>query len=119
MMSSTLGAPLGGTTRAGQYGVDCAALRSIFPPNGAGGGGSCSPLMVVVAPGLPGAAVTCPCSCEVEAVGGRCCARACCNPWYVIKSVAITIAVTTRPTILLFEFIVVISPGGVRRRSRL
>src|SRR5262245_37718978 len=33
MISSTLGAPLGGTTRAGQYGVDRAALRSILPWN--------------------------------------------------------------------------------------
>src|SRR5215472_3690453 len=31
IISSTFGAPLGGTTRAGQYGVDCAALRSILP----------------------------------------------------------------------------------------
>jgi hypothetical protein len=33
MIKRTFGAPLGGTTRAGQYGVDCAALRSILPRN--------------------------------------------------------------------------------------
>src|SRR4029450_6205378 len=90
MVSRTWGAPFSGAIRAGQYGVDCAAFRSIFPPNGAGGDGSCSPLMVVVAPGVPGAPVTCPCSWDADAVGGRCCARACCNPWYVMKSVTMT-----------------------------
>src|SRR5215472_3584628 len=49
MISRTFGAPLGGTTRAGQYGVDCAALRSILPRNCGGGGGSCCPGTVVVA----------------------------------------------------------------------
>jgi hypothetical protein len=33
MIRSTLGAFLGGSTRGGQYGFDCAALRSITPPN--------------------------------------------------------------------------------------
>ena len=59
MISSTLGAPFGGTTRGGQYGVDCAALRSILPPNFGGGGGSWSPLIVVVALGEPGTPVIC------------------------------------------------------------
>src|SRR5262245_13682238 len=54
MISSTLGAPLGGTTRWGQYGVDCIALRSIFPPKACGGGGSCPPASVMVALGEPG-----------------------------------------------------------------
>ena len=54
MISNTLGAPLGGTTRAGQYGVDCAALRSIVPPKVCGVGGSCAPSMAIVAPGAPG-----------------------------------------------------------------
>ena len=40
MISSTLGAPFGGTTRAGQYGLDWAAFRLISPPNFAGGFGS-------------------------------------------------------------------------------
>ena len=53
MISSTLGASLGGTTRAGHQGVDCSALRSILPPNFCGGGGSWSPGIVVVAPGEP------------------------------------------------------------------
>src|SRR3974377_1663419 len=59
MISRMLGAPLGGTTRAGQYGVDCAALRSILPRNGCGGDGSWLPGIVVVASGDPGAPVGC------------------------------------------------------------
>ena len=60
MISSTLGAPLGGTTRGGHQGVDCSALRSILPPNGsAAGGGSCLPSMVVVALGEPSSPVIC------------------------------------------------------------
>jgi len=58
MMSSTLGAPFGGTTRGGHQGFDCAALRWMMPPNFGGGGGSCFPSMLVVAlgePGMPGA----------------------------------------------------------------
>ncbi len=69
MMSRTFGAPLGGTTRAGQYGFDCGALRSILPPNLGGGGGSCSPVMVVVALGEPGTP-------EISGAGGGCWARA-------------------------------------------
>src|SRR5215468_11307353 len=59
MINRTFGAPLGGTTRAGQYGVDCAALRSILPSNFCGGGGSWLPSMLVVAPGEPGVPVIC------------------------------------------------------------
>src|SRR5262245_53652596 len=54
MMSSTLGAPLGGTTLGGHHGLDCLASRLISPPNGGGGFGRYLPSMVVVAPGLPG-----------------------------------------------------------------
>src|SRR6516225_9353848 len=39
IMSRTFGAPLGGTTRAGHAGFDCAALRLISPWKGGGGGG--------------------------------------------------------------------------------
>ena len=46
-------------TRAGQYGVDCAALRSILPPNFGGGGGNCCPPIVVVALAEPGVPVVC------------------------------------------------------------
>src|ERR1022692_1441982 len=53
MMSRTFGAPLGGTTRGAHQGVDWAALRSILPSNLSGGGGSCLPLMGVVAHGEP------------------------------------------------------------------
>src|SRR6478672_7629913 len=59
MISSTLGAPLGGTTRAGQYGFDWLASRLISPPNFGGGGGRYFPSIVVVALGEPGAPVVC------------------------------------------------------------
>src|SRR5262249_13506404 len=59
MTKRMFGAPFGGTTRMGQYGVDCAALRSIFPLNSCGSGGSWLPSIVVVALGEPGAPVTC------------------------------------------------------------
>src|SRR5215510_12467799 len=57
MMSRMLGAPLGGTTRGGQYGLESTALSLITPPNFGSGGGSCFPLIVVVAPGDPGSPV--------------------------------------------------------------
>src|SRR5262249_44408880 len=59
MISSTLGAPLGGTTRGAHHGFDSRALSLITPPNLGSGGGSCFPLMVVVAPGDPGGAALC------------------------------------------------------------
>src|ERR1700730_15254838 len=59
MMRRMLGAPLGGTIRGGQYGVESRALSLITPPNFSGGAGSCSPLMVVVALGEPGVPVIC------------------------------------------------------------
>jgi hypothetical protein len=52
-----LGAPLGGTTRGGQYGLESVTLSSITPPNFSGGGGRSFPLMVVVALGEPGVPV--------------------------------------------------------------
>src|SRR5271155_4465768 len=57
MMSSTLGAPLGGTTRGGQYGFEFLALSLITPPNFIGGGGICFPSIVTVALGEPGTPV--------------------------------------------------------------
>ena len=57
MISSTLGAPFGGMTRAGQYGLDSAAFRAIVPPNFCGGGGICLPSIVVVALADPGTPV--------------------------------------------------------------
>src|ERR1700693_6173437 len=57
MMSSTLGAPLGGTTRGGHQGLESLAVSSITPPNSGGGGGSCFPSIVVVALGEPGTPV--------------------------------------------------------------
>src|SRR5215469_13191713 len=59
MIRRTLGAPCGGTTRAGQYGFDWSACRPISPPNFGGGGGRYFPSIVVVAPGEPGVPVVC------------------------------------------------------------
>src|SRR6267154_4044589 len=57
MMSNTLGAPFGGTTRGGHQGFDSEAFSLITPPNFGSGGGSCLPSMVVVALGDPGVPV--------------------------------------------------------------
>src|SRR5512135_1567426 len=57
MMSSTFGAPLGGTTVGGHHGFESFASSFITPPNFGGGGGSCFPSMVVVALGEPGTPV--------------------------------------------------------------
>src|SRR6516164_7802997 len=59
MISSTFGAPFGGTTRGGHHGVDSEALSLITPPNFGSGGGSCFPVIVVVASGEPGVPVIC------------------------------------------------------------
>src|SRR5271170_2610031 len=59
MMRSTLGAPLGGTTRGGHQGVESLAVSLITPPNGGAGAGSCFPLTVVVASADPNWPVTC------------------------------------------------------------
>src|SRR3954471_16138860 len=59
MMSNTLGAPLGGTTRGAHHGFDSEAFSSITPPNFGSGGGSCFPSIVVVAVGEPGRPVVC------------------------------------------------------------
>src|SRR6266513_5634745 len=59
MMSRMLGAPLGATTRGGQYGVESLTLSLMTPPNGIGGGGICFPSMVTVASGEPGVPLIC------------------------------------------------------------
>ena len=59
MMSSTLGAPLGGTIRGGHQGFESTALLLITPPNFGAGAGSCFPSIVVVALGEPNSPVTC------------------------------------------------------------
>src|SRR5258707_15827800 len=59
MISSTLGAPLGGTTLGGHQVFESVASSLITPPNAGGGGGSCLPSIVVVAPGEPRTPVTC------------------------------------------------------------
>jgi hypothetical protein len=53
MMSRTLGAPFGGTTRGGHQVFESLALSLITPPNCGGAGGSCFPSIVVVALGEP------------------------------------------------------------------
>src|SRR5437667_9284033 len=62
MMSRMLGACLGGTTRGAHHALDCRASFLITPPNFGSGGGSCFPLIVVVAPGEPGVPVVWICS---------------------------------------------------------
>src|ERR1700747_994640 len=59
MISRALGAPLGGTTDGGQYGLEAVASSLITPPNFGGSGGSCLPSIVVVALGEPGVPVIC------------------------------------------------------------
>jgi hypothetical protein len=54
MMSNTLGAPFGGTVRGAHHDFESMAFSLMTPPNLGGGGGSCFPVMVVVAPGEPG-----------------------------------------------------------------
>ena len=51
MISSTLGAPLGGTTRGGHQVLESVAFSLITPPNFGGGAGIWFPLIVVVALG--------------------------------------------------------------------
>src|SRR5882757_7154509 len=59
IMSNTLGAPFGGTTRGAHQAFDSEAFSLITPPNFGSGGGSCLPSRVVVAVGEPGTPVTC------------------------------------------------------------
>src|SRR5687767_2870763 len=66
MMSNTLGAPFGGTIRGAHQAVDSEAFSLIIPPNAGGGGGSCFPSTVVVAPGEPGIPVTCWANAETQ-----------------------------------------------------
>src|SRR6476619_8554341 len=65
IISRTLGAPFGGTTRGAHQGFDSTAFSLITPPNFGSGGGSCFPLIVVVALGEPNAPVTC-CATQIE-----------------------------------------------------
>src|SRR5262245_7329590 len=59
MIRRTFGALFGGMTRGGHQGLDCSAPSLITPPNFGSGGGSCLPVMVVVAPADPGVPVIC------------------------------------------------------------
>jgi len=67
IISSTLGAPLGGTMRGAHQGLDWSAPSLISPPNFGSGAGSCFPSIVVVAPGDPGVPVICWAPAETEA----------------------------------------------------
>src|SRR5262244_546879 len=64
MISKTLGAPFGGTTLAGQNGLESFESKLIVPPKGGAGGGRCFPSIVVVASGEPGVPVVCWASAE-------------------------------------------------------
>jgi hypothetical protein len=59
MISSTLGAPFGGTTVGGHQGLEVLASWVITPPKAGGAGGSWLPRIVVVALGAPRVPVTC------------------------------------------------------------
>src|SRR5438132_10191370 len=59
MISSTLGAPFGGTMLGGHHGLESVAFSLITPANIGGGGGSCFPSIVVVALGEPGTPLIC------------------------------------------------------------
>jgi hypothetical protein len=50
---------LGGAMRGAHHDFDCAKFSLITPPNFGSGGGSCLPLIVVVASGEPGVPVVC------------------------------------------------------------
>src|SRR5262245_30606493 len=64
MISKTLGAPFGGTTVAGQNGLESFESKLIVPPKGGAGGGRYFPSIVVVASGEPGVPVVCWASAE-------------------------------------------------------
>ena len=54
-----VGRPFGRHDRGAHQAFDCKALSLMTPPNFGSGGGSCLPLIVVVAPGDPNSPVTC------------------------------------------------------------
>src|SRR5438046_10439798 len=56
------GACFGGTMRGAHHGLDLRASFLMTPPNFGSGGGTCFPLIVVVAPGEPGVPVVCICA---------------------------------------------------------
>src|SRR5262245_19971136 len=64
MISKMLGAPFGGTTVAGQDGVESLASKLIVPLKGDAAGGRYFPSIVVVASGEPGVPVVCWASAE-------------------------------------------------------
>ena len=59
MISSTFGAPFGGTTVGGHQGFEFLASRLMVPPNAGGAAGSDWPSIVDVALGEPSVPVTC------------------------------------------------------------
>src|SRR5271157_5970262 len=103
MMSNTLGAPFGGTTRGGHQGVDSEAFSLITPPNVGSGGGSCFPLRVVVAVGEPGSPVVCWAEAD-NALARRKAA--------VVKGQSPEIEART-----VFSFFIMLPPDPLRRKS--
>src|SRR6266446_6915752 len=101
MIRSTLGAPLGGTTRGGHHCVESLALSLITPPNLRGGAGICFPSIVVVALGEPNVPVTC-----CAAVGATASAAAIRND-----------AASPRKNILFESHLMRCTPLLTRRRS--
>src|SRR6185312_2168230 len=85
MMSRTLGAPFGGTTRGAHHGVDSEAFSLITPPNAGSGGGSCFPSIVVVAPGEPGTPVTCCANAEAEPRASRPAPASMLRPIFIVE----------------------------------
>src|SRR5215472_4727080 len=71
MISKTSGAPFGGTTVAGQNGLESFESKLIVPPKGGAGGGRYFPSIVVVASGEPGVPVVCWASAEPTARTAR------------------------------------------------
>src|SRR3954471_17688394 len=79
IISSTLGAPLGGTTRGAHQGLDCRASSLITPPNFKSGGGSSLPSMTVVLLGEPDGVSPCCALAGAERQNSRSRFCACCG----------------------------------------
>src|SRR5208337_3859869 len=99
MMRSTLGAPLGGTTRGGHQGVESLALSLMTPPNFGGGGGVCFPLMVVVASAEPNVPVTT-------------CAKAAFTPAKRLATASAPRASFRIPALVSISLLVLFAPAG-------
>src|ERR1700687_953948 len=115
MISSTLGAPLGGTMRGGHQGLESFALSLITPPNFGGGGGICFPSIVVVALGEPGSPVTCCATAVVTAIMTVRNAATAVTTCVLLKSFFIA----TCSWLIVRSYPSSLGPSGVLRRSPL